>query len=128
MSEQLNAALSGQAPTALAENVSLATPLAAPRTAGREAVSAALGTYHRALAAPEATLRLKGDESEGIVYSASPEGRTTEIVALARYDTAGLITSVDAYGRPWPFMALLREVIAKTDPALAEPSLGDGPY
>ncbi|MFD2119273.1 hypothetical protein ACFSNO_06600 [Streptomyces cirratus] len=128
MSDQLNAALSGQAPTALAEDVSLATPLAAPRIAGRDAVSAALGTYQRALGAPEATAGLKGDAVEGVVYSASPGGRETEIAALARTDSAGLITTIDAYGRPWPFMAALREVIAKTDPALADPNLGTGPY
>ncbi|MFG2793397.1 hypothetical protein [Streptomyces sp. NPDC048419] len=128
MSQQLNATLSGQAPAALAEDVSLATPLTAPRITGRDAVSATLGTYQQALAAPEATLRLKGDQVEGIVYSASPDGRPTEIVALARFDAAGLITTIDAYGRPWPFMALLRETIAKTDPALADPDLGTGPY
>ncbi|MEU4170404.1 hypothetical protein AB0F46_26450 [Streptomyces sp. NPDC026665] len=128
MSNQLNAALSGQAPAALAEDVSLATPLAAPRITGRDAVSAALGTYQQALVAPEATVRLKGDEVEGVVFSASPGGRPTEIVALARHDAAGLIATIDVYGRPWPFMAALREVIAKTDPALADPSLGSGPY
>ncbi|MER6290322.1 hypothetical protein [Streptomyces sviceus] len=128
MSDQLNAALSGQALTALAEDVSLATPLAAPRIVGRDAASAALGTYQRALAAPEATVRLRGDEVEGVVYSASPGGRETEIVALARRNTAGLIDTIDVYGRPWPFMAVLREVIAKTDPALADPSLGSEPY
>ncbi|MFI9568791.1 hypothetical protein [Streptomyces rishiriensis] len=122
MSDRLNAALSGQAPTALAEDVSLATPLAAPRIAGRAAASAALGTYQQALTAPEATVRLTGDEVEGIVY-ANPGGRETEIVALARRDTTGLIDTIDVYGRPWPFMAVLREVIAKTDPALADPSL-----
>lgn len=128
MSDQLNAALSGRAPTALAEDVSLATPLAAPRIAGRDAASAALGTYQQALAAPEVTVRLEGDDVEGVVHSASPGGRETELVALARRDTAGLIDTIDVYGRPWPFMAVLREVIAKTDPALADPSLGSGPY
>ncbi|MET7746076.1 hypothetical protein [Streptomyces sp. NPDC005385] len=128
MSDQLNAALSGEAPTALAEDVSLATPLVAPRIAGRAAVSAALGTYQQALAAPEVTARLKGDEVEGVVFSASPGGRPTEIVALARHNAAGLIATIDVYGRPWPFMAALREVIAKSDHALADPSLGSGPY
>ncbi|SEN74240.1 hypothetical protein [Actinacidiphila rubida] len=128
MPDQLTAALSGQAPTALAEDVSLATPLAAPRITGRDAVSAALGTYHRALAGPEATARLKGDEVEGVVHSAGPDGRSAEIVALARYNAAGLIATIDVYGRPWPFMAALREDIAKLDPALADPDLGAGPY
>ncbi|MFB6933386.1 hypothetical protein [Streptomyces chartreusis] len=128
MSDQLNAALSGRAPTALAEDVSLATPLAAPRIAGRDAASAALGTYQQALGAPETTVRLKGDGVEGVVYSASPGGRETEIVALARHNATGLIDTIDVYGRPWPFMAALREVIEKTDPALADPSLGSEPY
>ncbi|MFJ7075556.1 hypothetical protein [Streptomyces sp. NPDC098781] len=128
MSNQLNAALSGQAPTALAEDVSLATPLAASRISGRDAVSAALATYQQALGEPEATVRLKGDGVEAVVYSASPGGRETEIVALARNNAAGQIATVDVYGRPWPFMAALREVIEQSDPALADPDLGSGPY
>lgn len=128
MSDQLNAALSGQDPAALAEHVSLATPVAAPRTAGRDPVAAALRTYQQALGSAEATARLKGDGVEGVVYSASPGGRLTEIVALARRDAAGLIGAVDVYGRPWPFVAALREAIADTDPALADPNLGAGLY
>jgi hypothetical protein len=128
MSDPLIAALLGQAPTALAEDISLATPLTAPRISGRDAVSAALGTYRDVLAAPEAAARLKGDELEGVVYSASADGRTVEIVALAKYDAAGLIAAIDIYGRPWPYMALLREPIANVDPHLADPGLGTGPY
>lgn len=52
----------------------------------------------------------------------------TEIVALARRDAAGMIGTVDVYGRPWPFMALLREAVADADPALADPRLGTGRY
>ncbi|MGW2780068.1 hypothetical protein ACWC3X_02245 [Streptomyces populi] len=128
MSTQLDAALLGQASTVLAEDVSLATPVAAARIVGRGAVSAALNTYQQALTDPKATLWLKGDGVEGVVYSASPDGRPTEIVALARYNAAGLIAAIDVYGRPWPFMAVLRETIAKKDPTLADPSLGTGPY
>jgi hypothetical protein len=128
MSDPLIAALLGQAPTALAEDVSLATPLKASRIFGREAVSAALGTYRDVLATPEATARLKGYELDGVVFSASVDGETAEIVALADYDAAGLITAIDVYGRPWPYMALLRDPIAKVDPDLADPSLGAGLY
>lgn len=49
-------------------------------------------------------------------------------MALARQGDAGLIDTIDVYGRPWPFMAVLREVIAQSDPALADPDLGSGPY
>lgn len=128
MSDPLNAALSGQAPAALAEDVSLATPLTAPRIAGRAATSAALRAYQKALAKGEATARLKGGGLEGVVYSASADGQTAELLALAGYDTTGLIATVDVYGRPWPYMAALREVISETVPALADPDLGTGPY
>ncbi|SHN27573.1 hypothetical protein [Actinacidiphila paucisporea] len=128
MSDPLLAALSGQAPAALAEDVSLATPITAPRIHGRDAVSRALRTYQDVLASPEVTARLKGDGREGAVYSASPGGRTVEILALATYDPAGPVAAVDVYGRPWPYMALLREEIAKVAPDLADPDLGTGPY
>ncbi|MFD3441670.1 hypothetical protein ACFWU3_29680 [Streptomyces sp. NPDC058685] len=67
MSDPLSGALLGQTPTALAAEVSLATPLKAPRISGREAVSAALGTYRDLLAAPEPTVRLKGHALDAVV-------------------------------------------------------------
>ncbi|MFE6130049.1 hypothetical protein ACFQ6Q_17570 [Streptomyces sp. NPDC056437] len=128
MSDPLPAALLGQTPTALAEEVSLATPLKAPRISGRDAVSAALGTYRDLLAGPEVTVRLKGDAQNAVVYSGSIDGRSAEVVALATYDDAGLISAIDLYGRPWPFMARLRDAMAKVNPGLADPDLGTGPY
>ncbi|MFD3441664.1 hypothetical protein ACFWU3_29650 [Streptomyces sp. NPDC058685] len=128
MSDPLPDALLGQTPSALAEEVSLAMPLKALRISGRDAVSAALGTYRDLLAAPEATVRLKGDALDAVVYSGSIDGRSAEIAALASRDAAGLVSTIDLYGRPWPFMALLREAMAKVAPDLADADLGTGPY
>lgn len=128
MSDPLIAALSGRTSTELAEDVSLATPLTAPRISGRGAVSAALGTYRDVLGGPEATVRLKGDERDAVVYSGSVDGRSTEIVAVATHDAAGLVSTIELYGRPWPFVALLREAMAKVEPDLADPDLGTGAY
>jgi hypothetical protein len=41
------------------------------------------------------------------------------LVAFVTYEAAGLIATIDVYGRPWPYMALIREGIAK-DPNLAD--------
>src|SRR5581483_1339818 len=116
MSDPLVAALLGQSSAALAEDVSLATPVTAPRISGRGSVSAALRAYGHALGGPEATARLKGDEIEGVVYSSGADDGATQIVALAQFDPAGLISTVDVYGRPWPYIGRLMERMAKTAP------------
>ena len=127
MSDPLVAALLGHNPQALADHVSLATPLTSSRIAGREAVVAALGAYTDVIGATDADLRLKGDELEGTVFTTTVDGHTAQIVALVTRDAAGLIATIDIYGRPWPYMALIRERIAEVDPKLADPELGTSP-
>ena len=127
MSDPLVAALLGHNPQALTDDVSLATPLASSRIAGREAVVAALGAYTDVIGATDADLRLKGDELEGTVFTTTVDGHTAQIVALVTRDAAGLIATVDIYGRPWPYMALIRERIAEVNPKLADPELGTSP-
>jgi hypothetical protein len=46
---------------------------------------------------------------------------------LVTRDAAGLIATIHIYGRPWPYMALVRERLAEVDPKLADPGLGMSP-
>ena len=127
MPDPLVAALLGHNPQALTDDVSLATPLTSSRIAGREAVVAALGAYTDVIGATDADLRLKGEELEGAVFTTTVDGHTAQIVALVTRNAAGLIDTIDIYGRPWPYMALIRERIAEVDPKLADPQLGTSP-
>ena len=75
----------------------------------------------------DADLRLKGDELEGATFTTIVDGHTAQVAALVTRDTAGLIATIDMYGRPWPYMALVREWLAEVDPDLADPELGTSP-
>ena len=127
MFDPLITALLGDDPRALAEDVSLATPLTSSRIVGPDAVVAALGVYADMFAETDADLRLKGDELEGATFTATVDGHTAQVAALVTRDAAGLIATIDIYGRPWPYMALIRERLAEVDPNLADPELGTSP-
>jgi len=127
MSDSLIAALLGQDPWALTEGVSLATPLTSSRITGRDAVVAALRAYADVIGATDADLRLKGEELEGVVFTTTVDGHTAQVAALVTREAAGLIATIDIYGRPWPYMALVRERLAEIDPNLADPELGTSP-
>jgi hypothetical protein len=128
MSDELIQALLGADAAALSDSVSLATPLTLARILGRDRVSSALAAYAGLLDERRPDLLLAGEELEGAVFSASSAGDTAQILALAGRDQAGLIDRIDVYGRPWPFMALLRERLAAIDPTLTDPDLGSGAY
>jgi hypothetical protein len=127
MSDQLIDALLGHDTQALADGVSLATALTSSPITGRDAVVAALGAYADVIGATDADLRLKGEELEGAVFTTTVEGHTAQIAALVTRDAAGLITTIHIYGRPWPYMALVRERLAEVDPNLADPEIGTAP-
>lgn len=128
MSDALIPALLGQRPESLAVEVSLATPLTAPRITGRDAVVAALRAYADVMAATDADLRLEGEELAGAVFTAAVDGHTAQVLSLVTRDASGLIATIDMYGRPWPYMGLVRERIARIDPNLADSDLGASPY
>jgi hypothetical protein len=127
MPDSLITALLGDDPRALAEDVSLATPLTSSRIKGRDAVVAALGAYADVFGATDADLRLNGEELEGAVFTTTVDGHTAQVAALATREAAGLIATIDIYGRPWPYMALVRERLSDVDPKLADPELGTSP-
>ncbi|HTR70326.1 MAG TPA: hypothetical protein VMH41_08875 [Mycobacteriales bacterium] len=127
MSDPLITALLGQDPRALTEDVSLATPLTSSRITGRDAVAAALGAYADVIGATDADLRLKGEELEGAVFTTTVDGHTAQVAALVTRGADGLIATVDIYGRPWPYMALVRERLGEIDRSLADPEIGTSP-
>ena len=128
MSDLLIHAMLGKEPGALRPDVSLATPLTLPRIAGRDHVVNVLSAYADVLGATDADLRLHGEELEGAVFTTSIDGHTAQVLGLATHDEAGLIATIDMYGRPWPYMALVRDRLAKIEPDLADPDLGTVPY
>ncbi|HEY1356956.1 MAG TPA: hypothetical protein VGF21_01500 [Thermoleophilaceae bacterium] len=127
MSDPLTAALLGHDPQALTEDVSLATPLTSSRITGRDAVVAALGAYADVFGATDTDLRLKGEELEGAAFTTTVDGHTAQVAALVTRDAAGLIATIHIYGRPWPYMALIRDRLAEIDPDLADTELDTSP-
>jgi hypothetical protein len=128
MADQLAETLLGAAPDALAENVSLATPLTLARITGRDAALAALNAYARTFDGTEPDFRVTGEELEGAAFSATIGGNQAQVLMLAGRERSGLVSRIDMYGRPWPYMGLVREQLSATDAALVDPTLGDGRY
>ena len=127
MPDPLIAALLGQDPQALTDDVSLATPLTSSRIIGRDAVLTALGAYATVIGATDADFRLIGEELDGAVFTTTVDGHTAQVAALVTRDAAGRIATIDMYGRPWPYMALVRDRLAELDPNLADPEIGTSP-
>jgi hypothetical protein len=127
MPDPLITALLGQDPVALTEDVSLATPLTSSPITGRGAVVAALGAYADLFGATDADLRLTGEQLEGAVFTTTIDGETAQLAALVTHDAGGSIATIHLYGRPWPYMALVRERLADVDPSLTDPTIGTAP-
>ena len=127
MTDPLIAALLGQNPQALREDVSLATPLTSSPIAGRDEVVAALGAYADVFGATDADLRLTGEELDGAVVTTTVDGHVAQLAALVTRDADEMIATIHLYGRPWPYMALVRARLAEVDPSLADPAIKTSP-
>ena len=127
MSDTLVATVLGRNPDGLREDVSLATPLTLSRICGRAEVLGALRAYAEVIGATDADLLLAGD-LDGAVFTATVDGHAAQVLALVARDADGLVTAIDMYGRPWPYMALVRDRLALARPDLTDPDLGTGPY
>jgi hypothetical protein len=128
MVDELAEILMGASPDALAESVSFATPLVLERLEGRDRVAAALAAYADGYDRPAFDLRVQGEQLSGGAFSRTIDGNTAQVLLVAERDDAGLVNRIDGYGRPWPFMALLRERLARSDPSLANAALGADGY
>jgi hypothetical protein len=121
-------ALLGRDPSALSADVSFAPPLTLARVTGRNPVNEALDAYARALGAGEADALLHDDRLEAAIFTGELDGHTAQVLAIAERDRHGMIARIDAYGRPWPYMALVRERLSQMRPALTVAELGDELY
>lgn len=128
MFDQMITAVTGADPALLREDVTLATPLTLSRIVGREAVVAALRSYAEMFAPADDDLHLSSNDLNGAVFSTTVDGHLAQIVALTSRDLDGLVATIDVYGRPWPYMALVRDRLGKLDPTLTDPSIGPAPY
>jgi hypothetical protein len=128
MPDTLIGALLGTEPSALRDDVTLATPLTLPPITGRDQAVSALRAYADVLGAADADLRLAGGGLDGAVFTTTVDGHTAQVLALAARDAAGLVSAIHLYGRPWPFMALVRDRLARSRPDLTDPDLGSVPY
>jgi hypothetical protein len=115
-------------PAVLSAGVTLATPLTLARISGPDQVAAALRGYATLFAPADGDLRLQGEELSGTVLTTEIDTHMAQILALTTYDTSGRVATIDLYGRPWPYMALVRDRLAQIDPSLADPDPGSGPY
>jgi hypothetical protein len=127
MTDTLIRVLLGAEPLALRDDVTLATPLTLARITGRDQVAAALRAYADVLGAADADLRLTG-AMEGAVFTTTIDGHTAQMLALVTRDDAGLVSAIHLYGRPWPYMALVRDQLDRSHPDLTDPDLGSVPY
>jgi hypothetical protein len=127
MPDKLIETLLGEDPAALAENVKLATPLTASPVAGRDAVVAALNAYAEVFGATAADLRLTGDDLEGAIFTTTVEGEVAQVAMVVTHNDEGLVATIHMYGRPWPYMALVRERLAAIEPSLANAALDSEP-
>jgi hypothetical protein len=128
MSESLTQALIGKDPAALRPDVSFAPALTLARIEGRAAVSESLDAYARALGTSAADLTFNDAELVGAIFTGEVGGHTAQTFAVAARDEDGLISRIDMYGRPWPYMALVREGLIGMRPSLTDASLGESLY
>ncbi len=128
MASSLSETLMGNNESGLEETVSLSAPLTAAPIVGREAVNRALRAYAEAMNVRSADLELSAPDSNGRVFSGSFDGRIAQTLAIATESAAGNVAAITMYGRPWPYMAIVRDRLAEIDPALTDPRVGDKPY
>jgi hypothetical protein len=128
MTESFIQALLGQHSSGLRSDVSFAPPLTLPRIEGRAPVTDALAAYAQVLGAADAEAVLTDGRLDGVLFTGDVDGHTAQVLAVAERDDAGLIARIDMYGRPWPYMALVRDQLKQLKPELTDAHLGEAPY
>jgi hypothetical protein len=123
----------GEAPMALTEDVSLATPLTLGRVTGREAVVQLLAEMAAAFGIEDAEFVAEGDDRTVVTFIGQGQGQQVGVLGVLTTNGAGSFKAVDLYARPWPFVAYVREKLAteselvRTDVDLSSPYLSSGP-
>ncbi|HEY1915901.1 MAG TPA: hypothetical protein VGH27_10035 [Streptosporangiaceae bacterium] len=108
------AALGGQ-PSALAESVSLATPLTMSRITGRPHAVGVLRQLAAAFNVSEPEFVTQDDERAVVTFAGHAEGHDVGLLAILTPGPDGRYQAVDLYARPWPFVAMARDKLAAGD-------------
>lgn len=113
-------AVLGQLPAALAETVSLATPLTMSRIEGRDEAAAVLRELAESLGIGEPEFIAADDERAFVTFVGTGQGREVGLFAVLTKDSEGSYSAVDLYARPWPFVKLVRDHLAVSDERFRE--------
>ena len=108
-------AVLGQLPAALAETVSLATPLTMSRIEGRDEAAAVLRELAESLGIGEPEFIAADDERAFVTFIGTGQGREVGLFAVLTRGSEGTYSAVDLYARPWPFVKLVRDHLAVSD-------------
>jgi hypothetical protein len=108
-------AVLGQLPAALAETVSLATPLTMSRIEGRDEAAAVLRELAESLEIGKPEFIADDDERAFITFVGTGQGREVGLFAVLTRGSEGTYSAVDLYARPWPFVKLVRDHLAVSD-------------
>jgi hypothetical protein len=108
-------AVLGQLPAALAETVSLATPLTMSRIEGRDEAAAVLRELAESLGIGEPEFIADDDERAFVTFVGTGQGREVGLFAVLTRGSEGTYSAVDLYARPWPFLKLVRDHLAVSD-------------
>lgn len=128
MSDSLTQALLGKDPAALRTDVSFAPPLTLARIEGRTAVAESLDAYARALGATDGDLTFYNEELVAAIFTGQVDGHTAQTFGVVARDENGLISRIDMYGRPWPYMSLVRDRLVGIRPSLTDATVSDELY
>ena len=126
--ESLTRAALGAHPEALSASVSLATPLTMNRLVGRDRAAGVLRELAEAFSIAQPDFVLEGEERDVVTFAGSVDGHQVGLLVLLTPGDEGTYEAVDAYARPWPFVALAREKMVPVDQVLAEDIDVSTPY
>jgi hypothetical protein len=131
--ETITQAALGNRPDALAESVSLATPLTMGRLAGRDRAVAVLQQLGAAFNVGAPGFVAEDPQRSIVTFPGHAEGHDVGLLAILTPGADGRYQAVDLYARPWPFVAMVRDKLAagdslyRDDVDLSTPYVPSGP-
>lgn len=126
--ETLTRAALGAHPEALSASVSLATPLTMSRLVGRDRAAGVLRELAEAFSTAQPDFVLEGEERDVVTFAGSVDGHPVGLLEILTPGHEGTYEAIDAYARPWPFVALAREKLLPADQVIAEDIDVSAPY
>jgi hypothetical protein len=112
--ESLTRAALGADPEALSASVSLATPLTMNRLVGRDRAAGVLRELAEAFSIVQPDFVLEGEERDVVTFAGSVDGHQVGLLVILTPGGGGTYEAVDAYARPWPFVALAEDIDVST--------------